>query len=175
MASIGQDALMGAKAIHTVGQVNSWNMETFINGALVEETDGIDNFRLVELYYNAEGEACVKYATAAAVASNLFVTVTPEERLEGEQLSAFYNGKGDRATLAYLPVGFTFETSAITASTVAVGDYVIQDGITGKFKKDATGLTGVATAEKAFQVSGIELDAMYSIDSQELVQLTVIK
>ncbi len=174
MASIRKEALMGKDVVHTVGQVNSWNMETFINGAIVDTVGGVDNFRLVEIFYK-EGEAHVKYATAAAVASNLFVTVTPEERLEGEPLSAFFNGKDERATLAYLPVGFTFETSAITATGLIVGDYVVQDGITGKFKKEATGLTGVKAAEKAFQVTDIELDPMYSIDSQELVQLTVIK
>lgn len=166
MASMGKDALT-VKGTHTVGQVNSWNMETFINGAIVEDKDGVDNFRLVELYFNEDEEACVRYATAATSATSMFVTVTPEERLEGEQLNAFYNGQGEMAAIAYLSQGFTFETSAIVAEGLKIGDTVIP-GADGKFEAGTE-------AEKVFQVTDIELDAMYSIDSQELVQLTVIK
>lgn len=170
MASIRKDAL-GKVGTHTVGQVNSWNMETFINGAIVGEDGGVDNFRLVQLYYE-DGEAKCKYPVAGASAMDLFVTVTPEERLEGELLCNFYNGKGERATLAYLPLGFTFETNAINAEGLVEGDKVVSAG-EGKFKKAEEG--DLTAAAKVFQVSAIELDPMYSIDSQELVQLTVIQ
>lgn len=173
MASRMKDALINKalRATHVVGTVNSWNMETFINGALVKETNGLDNYTLGQLFYE-NGEAKVKKPATGVTGAELFLLVTPEERLEGEMLGDFYNGNGDRATLAYLPLGFTFETSSMSGTTPAIGDKVVWDITNAKFKKAESGdLTG---AVKVFQITGIETETMYTIDDKDLYQLTVI-
>lgn len=174
MASRIKDALTNKalRATHVVGTVNSWNMETFINGAVVKEATGIDNYTLGQIFYE-DGEAKVKVPVTGATADELFVLVTPEERLEGELLGDFYNGNGERATLAYLNVGFTFETSSMSGLTPAVGDKVVWD-ITNKIFKKAEALD-LTDAVKIFRITGIEDETMYTIDDKDLYQLTVIK
>ncbi len=174
MASRMKDSLTNKalRATHTVGQVNSYEMRTFINGAVVKEANGLDNFTLGQLFFE-DGIAKVKKPVTGVTGEELFLLVTPEERLDGELLGDFYNGNGERATMAYLLMGFTFETSKIDASTVVVGDKVVWDLTTSAFKKAESG--DLTSALKVFQVTSEETEDMYSIDGKDLVQLTVIK
>ena len=138
MASNMKEFLKNGRTKHTVGNITSWNApKLFINGATVTEVGGVDNYTLGEVAY-VEGEATVKYATAGAKATNLFLVATPEEVLDkthGEKLCDFFNAKDDKATLIYLERGLSFETSAIDVSTVVEGDAVVWDASTKKFIK----------------------------------------
>lgn len=178
MASTIKNALMGQGEKHTVGQINSYEFDTIINGAVCSED--IDNFTLGEIEYK-EGdfglEAHVKKATANSEAYNTVLLVTPEQRLNtngiSERLSDFYNGKGERGTCAILNPNFTFETSAFDKTGVAdvkAGQYATWDG--SKFKISDTADAG---ANKLFRVVDFTDDPSYSIDEEELVMLTVLK
>lgn len=186
MASNIKDFLKGARTKHTVGQVNSYNFDTIINGAICKED--LDNFTMGEIEYAKgttesgaeEVEAYVKKATAETEAYNAVLLVTPEVRLNTgdfkELLCDFYNAKGERATCAILAPNFTFETSAFdatdVASTPAVGQYAEWDGVGGKFKlKSAPG----GTEKKLFRVVEVTTDVNYSIDDEPMVMLTVLK
>ena len=171
MATFRKD-MLGKTGGHAVGQINSWNYDTVINGALVTETEGIDNFTLGELHYTG-GVQSVKQATADAEAEDMVLIATPEERLEGEPLENFYNAKGEMAKCVILSQNLEFQTSAVaTVDSVNIGDKMIWDATAKKFKKDDG---AVATAKKVFRVVEIEKDEFYSIDGKTLVALRVIK
>lgn len=184
MASNIKNYMKGKRTVHSVGSVTSYNPPTlFHNGATVVEDEGVDNFCLVELGFNStSNEPEVRYATASATATNVYVTVTPESVLEeyGEKLSDFYNEKGELATIAYLPSGFTFETSNVTAvDELKVGAFVVWDSATMAFAKKANSTDGSNVPEdkdiKVFQVIGIETAEKYTIDGMTLVELVVVR
>lgn len=167
MASFKKD-LLGKTGGHVVGQIESWTMDTVINGAVAKAD--IDNFTLGELVYE-NGEAFVKQATATVKAEDAVLICTPEERLEGEPLENFYNATGERVTCAILKQNFQFSTSAVADDITAVGQVAVWDATAKKFKKAGA----EATDSKMFRVVEIEDDAMYSIDGKKLVSLNVIK
>lgn len=174
MASNIKQFLTGGRTKHAVGNITSWNApKLFTNGAIVTEVGGVDNYTMVEMTYVA-GVPTVKYATADAKSTNIFLVATPEEVLDktfGEQLSDFFNAKDEPSTLVYLETGLSFETSAIDVSTVTEGDFVIWDDATKKFIKKAA-LDGAEI--KAFQVTSKEIDERYLIDGSSVAELTVI-
>lgn len=193
MASLQLDALR-AVGSHEVGHINSASayIRTLINGAIVKSglsdvpagqlQKGIDNFVLGQVYYdkalvaNDERGAVVKVVDdSTATKNNLFLIATPEQRLEGEPLSNFYNADGERATCVYLTAGLNFETSAFTkidgTKDPEVGQYAYFDGATQKFVISDAEPVGKPVV---FLVVGFEADTYYSIDDRELVQLEVL-
>ena len=176
MASNMKAFLKGSRTIHTVGTVTSFRQpQTLTNGAEVTEVGGVDVFRLVELAYDANGKATVKYATASAKAGNVFLTVTPQNVLEsfGEMRSDFYIDKGEMATCAIPEIGLTFQTSAIDATGLKGGEYVTWDDATKKFKKLAAAPAGTECI--LLQVIDVEAEESYTLDAQTLVELRVVK
>lgn len=168
MATFRKDAL-GKKGTHAVGQLESWSIDTVINGAIVKTSEGLglDNFTLGELFFEG-GEAHVKKATATTKAEDTVLLATPEVRLADEPLCNFYNGEGERATCVIPKFNLQFSTSKVKAGAV-VGDKVTWDGT--EFVKAVAEIT----AEKVFRVVEIEDEAMYSIDGATLFSLNVIK
>lgn len=184
MASNIKSCIKGNRTVHTVGTVTSYNPPTLLhNGAMVIEEGGVDNFCLVELSFNSTtNEPEIRYATANADATNVYVTVTPESVLKeyGETLSDFYNGRGELATVAYLPSGFTFETSNVTAANeLQKGTFVVWDVATKAFVKKINNNDSSNVPEdtdiKVFQVVGIETAEKYTIDGMTLVELVVVR
>lgn len=186
MASNIKNFLKGERTKHTVGQINSYNFDSIINGAVC--TEDLDNFTMGEIEYkegtyesgSAEMEAHVKKATDATEAYNAVLLVTPEVRLNTgdyqELLCDYYNAKGERATCAILNPNFTFETSAFDATEVSdevkAGQYAKWDGDNSVFKITST---PDVTAKKLFRVVDFTDDVNYSIDDMEMVMLTVLK
>lgn len=182
MASNLQAFLKGKRTKHVVGQVNSYEMDTIINGAVCSED--LDNFTMGEIEYKkneatGEVEAHVKKATATTPVGKAVLLVTPERRLDiagiKELLCDFYNEKGERATCATLPMNFSFQTSAFDASAVTgkkaeAGQYASWDG-----EKFVLADAESEEATKTFIVAEVESNFEYSIDDSELVMLTVIK
>jgi len=160
---------------HSVGNVTtSLPIRTFINGAKVVEDEGVDNYSLVELNY-VNGVPEVKYATSSATAENVFLTVTPVQVLEqfGEYISDFYNTKGDLANIAYLPQGFSFQTSNMAdVENVEVGNYVVWDTTDNTFVVKAT---PTSTDVKVFQVRETESEENFVINGLTLVELIVVR
>ena len=100
---------------HSVGNLNSIKIKTVAHGALVTGGD-IDNFTLVELGFNSEGERTAKQLSAKD--KKAYLIASPEARYMGEDLVDFYNAEGERARIVILEPGYTrFDTSAFSKNT----------------------------------------------------------
>lgn len=177
MASRVLDALT-KQGNHIVGNISSWKKRVLPNGALVEDL-AIDNYTIVELGFDAEGERICKQLTA--VANKGYLIASPERMyVGGEQLADFYNAKGERARIVFLDEGFRFETSGFAMNTgvteVKNGMVAHFDPATKKFIiSDATAPhADYATARDKFAVVNFEEDIDYVIDEQPLVRLEVM-
>ena len=109
MASRGIQALT-VRGTYDIGALNSLKVDTITNGALIEEANGISNYTMVELGFNAEGERICKQITAKDKKTYLIASV--ERRLETEELVDFYNGNGDRGRIVIPRNGLRFQSSA---------------------------------------------------------------
>ncbi|WP_339198551.1 hypothetical protein MKY95_10105 [Paenibacillus sp. FSL P4-0176] len=99
---------------HAVGQLNSWKVEDIANGAIVTATP-IDNFTIVELGFNVEGErTCIQLSD---VKNKQYLIAAPERRYLGEELNEFFNDVGERSRIVRLRDGLRYQTSAYTANT----------------------------------------------------------
>jgi len=95
--------------VHAVGNLNSIKVKTVTNGALY--TEDVDNFTVIELGFNEDGERTAKQLSDKANKGYLAAGV--ERRYLNENLSAFYNGKGERHRVVIFEEGYTrFDTSA---------------------------------------------------------------
>ncbi|PKR82856.1 hypothetical protein [Heyndrickxia camelliae] len=100
------------KGTHAVGNLNSLKVKTVANGALIEGAD-VDNFTLVELGFNADGERTAKQLSA--IDKKAYLIASPETRYLGEEMADFYNAVGDRARIVILEENYTrFDTSAFS-------------------------------------------------------------
>lgn len=149
---------------HTVGNLNSWKIRTLAHGAKV--TEDIDNFKIVELGFDAEGQRTA--SPLSAVADKGYLIASPERRYMDENLDEFYNGEGDFARIVYLDEGLRFETSAFTldaaVTEVANGNVAHFDPATDKFIVHAGAHLDYAGAADKFLVVGSEDDVDYRFD-----------
>lgn len=153
------------KGNHHVGNLNSWKIRTVSNGAIVEGAS-IDNFTLVELGFNAEGERTCKQLSAVGNKSYLIAAV--ERRYLGEEMADFYNGVGERVRIVHLDEGIRFDTSAFEKNT---GVASIQNGQVAHFDptKKVYIISAAATphvdyekANKKFLVVNSENELVYT-------------
>lgn len=120
---------------HEVGNLNSIQIKTVAHGAIIEGAD-VDNFTLVELGFNADGERTAKQISA--VGNKSYLVASPEVRNMGEELVDFYNAVGEHARIVILEEGYTrFDSSAFTGTPVngqkahfdpATKKFIIHDG-----------------------------------------------
>ncbi|OME55392.1 hypothetical protein BSK59_13000 [Paenibacillus odorifer] len=116
---------------HEVGNLNSWKIKTVANGAIVDATP-IDNFLLVELDFNADGERICRHLSSPTKKAYLIAAV--ERRYLGEELVDFYNEVGDAVRIVVFEEGYTrFDTSAFTLNS---GVTVIKNGQVAHFDID---------------------------------------
>lgn len=172
------EEVLRSRGTHAVGNINTWEIETFANGAICEEN--IDNFTLVEVGYNEEGEATCKQL--ADVANRGLLICSPETRhFEFEEMCDFFNGKDERARLTYLTEGKRFQTSAYAKNAgvteVKAGMVAHFDPITKKYivSKADSPHADYAKAGNKFVVYHEENDMEFSIDDQTLVTLLAVK
>lgn len=117
------------KGNREVGTYNSIKMETIAGGAIVEGAD-IDNYTLVELGFNAEGERICKQLSD--VTKEAYLIAAPERRYLGEQMVDFYNAVGERARIIVMKPKYSrFETSAYSLNT---GVTEIKKGLVAHFE-----------------------------------------
>lgn len=94
---------------HAVGTLNNWSKDLVNLGAVVDE-DTMDNWEVVELGFDANGERICKSLTDESKKGYLIASV--EDYMgEYETMSNFYNVRGERARIVAQPVNNRFETS----------------------------------------------------------------
>lgn len=163
---------------HAVGNLNSLKVKTVANGALIEGSD-VDNFTLVELNFNADGERTAKQLSA--ITKKAYLVAAPETRYLGEAMADFYNAVGERVRIVLLEAGYTrFETSAFSkntgVTTVSNGQVAHFDPTTKKFIISAAGSAHAdyAGSSAKFLVVNSEDDMEYTF-GQPMVRLEVIQ
>ncbi|MGJ0846627.1 hypothetical protein ACR77J_08055 [Tissierella praeacuta] len=106
--------LLSQKGNHEIGSLNTkWTVH-MTNGAIADEN--IENYTLVEIYYNNEGELRCKQLTDTKKKGYLVTTVEEDQLMEGEEYVDFYNGKNEiiRITDVKVQLNSRFETSAFS-------------------------------------------------------------
>lgn len=174
--STRQFKALTTKGNHEIGNINSWKIKTVANGAIVDATP-IDNFLLVELDFNTEGERICRHLSVATKKSYLIAAV--ERRYLGEDLIDFYNEVGEAVRIIVLEEGYTrFDTSAFTLNTgvteIKNGQIAHYDVTTKKYIVSAVGSThsGYATAKAKFLVVSDEDNLEYT-NGKALIKLEV--
>lgn len=156
---------MTEKGTHAVGNLNGLKVKTLAHGALVDTAD-VDNFTLVELGFDANGERICKQLSD--VANKSYLIAAPERRFLGEQMVDFYNEVGERARIVILEEAYTrFDTSAYSLNAgvteIAEGQVAHFDPATKKFIISDTGSAHLdyAGAKAKFLVVNNEEDLHY--------------
>lgn len=172
------------KGTHNVGNLSSLKIRTLAHGAVIEGAD-VDNFTLVELGVNAEGERTAKQLSDATKKG--YLIATPEVRNMGEELVDFYNAIGEYARIVYLDEGLRFDTSAFelnadgvanggtTVTEIQAGQVAHFNPATKKFmiSNAASPATAYGTARDKFLVVYNEEDIEYTC-GKPVVRLEVI-
>ena len=145
---------------HTVGNLNSWKIRTLNHGAKV--TEDVDNFHIVELGFDNEGQRTASYLTD--VTKKGYLIATPERRYMDEPMDSFFNSKDDMARIVYLDEGIRFETSAFDNENVANGNFAHYDPKTKSFIIHDGSHEDYSKATDKFLVVGSEDDVDYRFD-----------
>ena len=166
-----QQAVLTTRGNHEVGNLNSLKVKTLAHGAIVEGAD-IDQFTIVELGFNADGERTCKQL--AAKDNKSYLIASPEVRNMGEELVDFYNAVGEHARIVILEEGYTrFDTSAFTG-TPAFGQKAHFDVATKKFLLHDGSHADYAGSKAKFLVVSNEDNLEYTC-GKELVRLEVLE
>lgn len=155
----------GAGEQHAVGNLVS--MDKYIqdvpNGAIA--TADTDNFSLVKLGFDANGERTFSPLTAATERSFLLAAV--EVRYIDEKITEFYVGQGERARIIHLQEGLQIGVSAFALNTgitaVTPGQKAHWDVATKKYLLHDGTHAGYATANVKFEVIADQPDIAYTL------------
>lgn len=170
-----QTQVLTTKGNHEIGNLNSIKIRTLNFGALVSSTP-IDNFTLVELGFDADGERICKQLSD--VKNKSYLIASPEDRMLGEELVDFFNDVGERARIVFLDEGVRFDTSAFVKNAgvtdIKNGQVAHFDPTKKKFviQDVASPATDYANANKKFLVVSDEEDLEYTC-GKPLVRLEV--
>lgn len=160
---------------HEIGNLSSMKIRTLNHGAVVSTTP-IDNFTLVELGFDAQGERICKQLTD--VTKKSYLIASPENRMMNEELVDFYNEVGERARIVFLEEGVRFDSSAFDkntgVTTIKNGQVAHWDVAKKKFliQESTSTVAAYATANKKFLVVLNEEDLDYTA-GKTLVKLEV--
>lgn len=166
---------------HEIGNLSNLKIKTLNHGAIVI-TANIDNFTMVELGFNADGErTCVQLSDATIGG---YLIASPEVLNEnlGEELVDFYNAIGERGRIVILESGYTrfdasaFDVDGVTVATVgdiAAGNVAHWDVTDKVFLIHDGTHADYATAVNKFLVVNNEADLEYTC-GKTLVKLEVI-
>lgn len=162
------------KVKHNVGSLNEWNKRVLNQGAIISG-GALDNFTLVELGFDVDGN---RIATALSATTKMgYLLASVEEYMEqyGETMSCFYNEVGERGRIVILDVTDRFEASnfvkADTGKEIKNGQKAHYDALTKKFiiSNGVSNHADYATAANTYVVVG----SGNSIDGQELIRFEV--
>lgn len=134
------------------------------NGAIFEED--VENFHLVELGFDANGERTAKGLTTGA--TKAFLVASKEVRYLNEPLYAFYNQAGERGRIIFLTEGLQIDVSAYDASGVAeikagqsahydvtTKKYIVHDGSHADFATALVQFTVLSSEDNLEYVAGL--------------------
>lgn len=154
------------KDLHTVGNVTSSHdyLQDIPHGAIM--TEDVDNFTLVELGFNADGER-----TATPLSDKTkkgFLVASPERRYLGENLGEFYNGKGERGRILVQKELIRFDASnydatAVVSTGIKSGQVAHFDTTTKKYVISDGSHADFATAGNKYTVVSDEKDITYTL------------
>lgn len=161
---------------HNVGSINNWNREVVNQGAKVSGAS-IDNFELVDLGFNADGERICTSLADTTKKGYLIASVEDYVSELGETISGFYNEVGETARIFVIRNNSRLEASNFvadnTAKAIKNGQVAHYDATTKKFiiSNDTANNADYATAGNKF----IVVDANpASLDGQALVRFEAI-
>lgn len=152
------------KDLHTVGNVTSSHdyLQDIPHGAIM--TEDVDNFTLVELGFNTDGER-----TATPLSDKTkkgYLVASPERRYLGENLGEFYNGKGERGRILIQKEAVRFDASNFDAKAVTeikAGQVAHYDIDTKKFVISDGTHADFTTAGNKYTVVLSENDIHYTL------------
>jgi hypothetical protein len=152
------------RGTHAVGNLSNLKIKTVAHGAIVDTAD-IDNFTVVELSFNANGERIAKQLSDSTKKG--YLIASPEIRYMGEEINDFYNAVGEHARIVIFEPGYTrFESSAFDATgvsdTVANGQVAYFDTTAKKFK-----ILPANTADATYTAAKLKLLVVSSEDDIE--------
>ena len=155
-------------SVHAVGNLNSSLVRTIPE---IKAGENLENYSLVKLAHNANGERIATYLADATKKGVLAAAV--EVMYDGEAVSEFYIGNGEYFRAVQPDKGVRFETSnynQIAGTAPAVGQFASFDATAKKFKLEAV---ESATAAQTFEVVDV-LNGEYGF-GLPMVRLEVIK
>ena len=158
------EALKATNVKHGVRNLSEWNKKVLNQGAKVDGGN-IDNFSIVELGFNTQGERVCKALTATTKKGVLIASV--EEYIqEYEGISDFFNAEGELARIVYLEDANRIQVSAFVkddgTKAIVNGQNVHFDATTKKYivSNGTTDNAGFATAGNKFIVVDAEGDTL---------------
>lgn len=158
---------LSQKDLHTVGNITSSHdyLQDIPHGAIM--TEDVDNFTLVELGFNADGE---RTATPLSdITKKGFLVASPERRYLGENLGEFYNGKDERGRILIQKEYVRFDASNFDATAVSgtggikAGQVAHYDTTTKKYVISDGTHADYATAGNKYTVVSDEKDIRFTL------------
>ena len=187
MASRLFDAISN-KGNYNIGALNSKWTKHMVNGAILD-SDKVENYTLVEIFYDEDGELHAKQLTDPKKKGYLVTTVEEDQLLEGEEYVDFYNAKGEiiRITDVDEQKNSRFETSAISLNEGGVGSggskvASIKNGMVAHFdptsktyvvSDKASPATAYDTAINKFEVVDSDTDLGYAFDKPTIRLMSI--
>lgn len=163
------------KELHVVGNVTSSHdyLQDIPHGAIM--TADTDNFTLVELGFNSDGE---RTATPLSDPTKKgYLVASPERRYLGENLGEFYNGKDERGRILIQKEGVRFEASnfdatAVSSAGIKAGQVAHYDTTTKKYVISDGTHADYAAAGNKYTVVSSESDLRYTL-GQAMVRFEI--
>lgn len=174
---------IGERGEHEIGSLNTKWTKHMVNGA--KALEDFDNYLLVEIAYDAEGELVCKVLTDATKKGYLATTIEEEDLLQtdgfNEEYTDFYNAKGDmvRITDVDAQKNSRFETSAFSLNSGVVaakrGFVAHFDPTTKKYivSNPESAHADYATAVNKFEVVDIDTDFGYAFGKTTIRLMSV--
>ena len=166
---------------HTVGNLNNWNKSMVNEGAIVAD-EKIDNFSIVELGFDKDGERTCSLLKTETEKGYLIASVEDYMDEYGEGLGNFFNVKGERARIVVLEPRVTrFDVSNFKPDNADLATKPIKNGqkvhwdITNKTFLVSNGDSdnaGYATAGNQFMV--VNANSVI-LDGKQTIRLEVVK
>lgn len=168
---------------HEIGSINSKWTKHMVNGAIADED--IENYTLVEIFYNEEGELHCKSLTDVTKKGYLVTTVEEDQLMSmngyQETYTDFYNAEGEmiRITDTDIQKNSRFETSAFSTNAgvteVKRGMVAHFDPATKKYivSDASTPHADYATAVNKFEVVDEDSDFGYALDKPTIGLMSI--
>ena len=181
---------IGVRGNHEIGTLNSKWAKHMVNGAMA--TEDIDNYLLVELERNEDGDLTCKALTDTTTKGYLATTIEEEDLMQtdgfNEEYVDFFNGEDEMVRITDVDVqkNVRFETSAFSKNAGGEGEGTevteVKRGMVAHFdpntKKYIVSLasdtaSAYDTAANKFEVVGVDTDFGYAFDKETIRLMSI--